>query len=207
MAMETETCLRQALGERVKPVMCINQLDQVSLSGARLARAHTILCALTCASAILCALTCGTGSTMPAWACVCKSHCVLPLGAHTCPCAQTHKRGHADLFFELQLDWEMLNYRFLFFGEQGFLELQLDWEMFYTNFSRQVCIARMCRRLSTRDHHTFAGTHIQTLFTRSCTQIELVNNIVDTYRDDTMGDLQMHPGKGSVAFTAGIALS
>ena len=158
MAMETETCLRQALGERVKPVMCINQLDQVSLSGARLARAHTILCALTCASAILCALTCGTGSTMPAWACVCKSHCVLPLGAHTCPCAQTHKRGHADLFFELQLDWEMLNYRFLFFGEQGFLELQLDLEMFYTNFSRQVCIARMCRTCCGCRHET--TTHL-----------------------------------------------
>eukprot|EP00802_Teleaulax_amphioxeia_P003716 Tamp_03719.p1 GENE.Tamp_03719~~Tamp_03719.p1 ORF type:complete len:624 (+),score=142.25 Tamp_03719:66-1874(+) len=80
MAMETETGLRQAMGERVKPVMCINQLDQ------------------------------------------------------------------------------------------GFLELQLDWEMFYNNFSRQI---------------------------------ELVNNIVDTYRDDAMGNIEVHPGHGSVAFTAG----
>jgi len=31
--METETGLRQAMGERVKPVMCINQLDQVSPRG------------------------------------------------------------------------------------------------------------------------------------------------------------------------------
>jgi len=54
--------------------------------------------------------------------------------------------------------------------EQGFLELQLDWEMFYTNFSRQV---------------------------------DLVNRIIDTHRNDIMGDMQVNPAKGSVAFTAG----
>ena len=54
--------------------------------------------------------------------------------------------------------------------EQGFLELQLDWEMFYSNFSKQI---------------------------------ELVNNIIDNYRDDVVGDMQLHPAQGSVAFTAG----
>jgi translation elongation factor EF-G len=48
MAMETETCLRQALGERIKPVMCINQLDQVSQSRARLARAQLQTPTSTC---------------------------------------------------------------------------------------------------------------------------------------------------------------
>jgi elongation factor 2 len=54
--------------------------------------------------------------------------------------------------------------------DQGFLELQLDWEMFYSNFSRQI---------------------------------EFVNKILDTYRDPAMGDVQLHPAQGSVAFTAG----
>jgi len=80
MAFETESGLRQALGERIKPVMAINKLDQ------------------------------------------------------------------------------------------GFLELQLDWEMFFSNFSKQI---------------------------------ELANKIIDNYHDDVMGDMQLHPAQGSVAFTAG----
>ena len=35
-------------------------------------------------------------------------------------------------------------------------------------------------------------------------QIDLVNNIVDAYHDDDVGDLQVHPAQGSVAFTAGL---
>jgi len=34
-------------------------------------------------------------------------------------------------------------------------------------------------------------------------QIEMMNNVIDTYRDDAMGDMQVDPAQGSVAFTAG----
>ena len=80
MAFATETALRQALGERIKPVMAINGLDQ------------------------------------------------------------------------------------------GFLMLQMDWESFYNNLVKHI---------------------------------DRVNSVVDTYHDDTMGDNQVHPSLGSVAFTAG----
>ena len=54
--------------------------------------------------------------------------------------------------------------------DQGFLDLQLDWEMFYTNFSRHI---------------------------------DVVNTMIDTYRDPVMGDYQVYAPSGSVAFTAG----
>jgi len=34
-------------------------------------------------------------------------------------------------------------------------------------------------------------------------QIEMMNNVIDTYRDDAIGDMQVDPAQGSVAFTAG----
>ena len=54
--------------------------------------------------------------------------------------------------------------------DQGFLDLQLDWEMFYTSFSRHI---------------------------------DMVNTMIDTYRDPVMGDYQVYAPSGSVAFTAG----
>ena len=55
--------------------------------------------------------------------------------------------------------------------DRGFLELQLDSESMYSNFVKHI---------------------------------ENVNVIISTYRDDCMGDLQVYPEKGTVAFSAGI---
>ena len=55
--------------------------------------------------------------------------------------------------------------------DRGFLELQLDPESMYTQFVKHV---------------------------------ENVNVIISTYKDESMGDLQVYPEKGTVSFSAGL---
>jgi len=55
--------------------------------------------------------------------------------------------------------------------DRAFLELKLDHEIMYQNFTRVI---------------------------------ESANVIISTYRDETMGDLQVYPEKGTVAFSAGL---
>jgi elongation factor 2 len=55
--------------------------------------------------------------------------------------------------------------------DRGFLELQLDWESMYSNF---------------------------------CKHVENVNVTIATYKDEAMGELQVYPDKGTVAFSAGL---
>ena len=92
-------------------------------------------------------------------------------------------------------------------GSRGFLSCSWTGRCFTITFRVRFALCVYFTARARAHTYTHAHAHRAQICVRSCSQIELVNNIVDTYRDDAMGNIEVHPGHGSVAFTAGKDLS